>query len=672
MFQEFSGSARAMPRTDSCKSFFLVYLPYLALLTAGFVIFITFEHLAFYELVKNNEKLQIEVARKSLHRDFESMLPDIEVLANETHVQAFLADPVIRNRRLVEQEFASFARQKRCYRRIRLIGLDGIEQARVDYRDGAARIIQDTLRRSIADRADFQQSINLGRSELYISPIGLNMENGEIEIPHTPMIRFAMPVYDAEQRKKAVLMLDYAASQFLEHFDAMLAGSYGHIALLNQDGYWIRSHKPEREWGFVFNNNLRFQNNHAEEWRIIRAQHSGQLHTDDGLFTFGSVYPIKLIGGYGDPAAERQHGGHKHIDPESYVWKIVSDVPSHVIYGKIDQHLLGTPGALWLVLAIMGLFTSRYLAINYLERKQLRSQLELHGQVYRSSTDGVIITDADQHILDVNEAFLDISGYRLDEVLGQNPRMFSSGRHEAHFYREMWRQLQTEGHWEGEIYNRHRNGSVYTEWIRITRILDEAGHTRNYIALISDITHKKSNEEMLLKHAHHDPLTGAHNRLSFNERFSHELSLARRNQRKLAVLYFDLDKFKPVNDAYGHQAGDRVLQSVVERISANIRETDTLARLGGDEFVVILEEILQDEDAERVANTLRHIISEPIPYKEFQLHITCSVGIAIYPRDGHQEQQLLDFADRQMYRHKLALKKPGDDSSRAGENNPGA
>ena len=189
---------------------------------------------------------------------------------------------------------------------------------------------------------------------------------------------------------------------------------------------------------------------------------------------------------------------------------------------------------------------------------------------------------------------------------------------------------------------------------------DDAVETSNYIALISDITHKKSTEERLLKHAHHDALTGAHNRLSFDERFKHEFLLARRNQRKLALLYFDLDKFKPINDNYGHQAGDAILQAVTDRISSNIRETDTLARLGGDEFVVMLAEIIDDQDAEKVANTLCYLVARPIKFEDLELQVNISVGVAIYPRDGNSEQALLNFADQQMYKNKMATRGDAD------------
>lgn len=637
----------------------LIYLPYLVVLSIAFVIFFSLERSHYYRLIQNNEHLQIDLVQKSLVRDFENTLPDIEVIANERHVQQFVQDFDKDRRQQVEQEFASFARKKRLYRTIRFIDVDGMESVRVDYLDGRAVISPLSALQDMSQKYYYQEGIKLGQSELYISPIDLEMKNDKVTSPGIPIIRFAMCVYDSQQRKKGIIVLNYDANKMLRHFDEMLAGSYGHISLVNQDGFWIRSPKKEHEWAFMFNHDLSFRRSHPNEWEIIRKQEKGQIGNSDGLFTFTSVYPIRLIGGYSENEVDDQHIGHHHIDPLSYTWKIISDVPVKVINQKTRQHMFGPAGVTWFALAVFGLFTSRYLARNYLERKSLRNQIELHSQVYKSSTDGVIITDTEQRIIDVNQAFLGICGYSFDEIVGNKPSMFSAGSNDAELYLEMWRDLQNKGHWEGEIYNRHKDGSVYIEWLRITAIKDEHGETANYIALVSDITQKKSTEAQLLKHAHHDPLTGAHNRLSFDERLSHELLLAKRNQRKLALLYFDLNKFKPINDSHGHQAGDKVLKTVVNRVTENIRQTDTLARLGGDEFVVILAEIAEDEDAERIANSLNHIIQEPVRYGSTELHVDASFGIAIFPKDGNTDQELVSFADQQMYKNKLAGRTPG-------------
>lgn len=636
--------------------FLLIFIPYAVLVTAGFVLFAYIQYQHNIKLIKKNELLQLDLVRKSVVRDLENILPDIEVLANERHIQQFFFRDDESSRKLAEQEIESFSKHKRIYRQIRLLDNKGKERIRVDYVDEKISKIDTGLLQDKSDRYYFKESINLGQNELYISPLDLNIEKNTIEIPYNPTIRFAMPVYNDQQNISGIIVLNYIANNLLGHFDEMLAGSYGHIALLNQDGFWLRSHKPEREWAFMFNNDITFSQQHPQEWQLIASRNKGQIHTSDGLFSFVTIYPSQLIGGYSDSEMKDNHLGHHHIHPKSYSWKIVSDVPARKFLQIRNDLIFGLFGLIWLVLMIMGIFTSWYLTMTYLERRKLRNQMELHAKIYGSSTEGIIITDANEKIVDINAAFENISGFACQEVIGKQPSVFSSGRHERSFYIDLWQQIDNNGYWEGEIYNRHKNGSIYTEWIRISAIKDGHGKVTNYIALASDITQKKMTEEQLIKYAHYDPLTGAHNRLSFDERFSHDLLLAKRNNDLLALLYLDLDKFKPINDTYGHQTGDSILQMVTQRLLNNIRSTDTLARLGGDEFAIILSQVEHEQEAETIADTLAYIVREPCMIDDKELSVGVSIGVAIYPIDGDDEQQLLEKADQSMFKKKQLAK----------------
>ena len=634
------------------RAFLFIFVPATAIITVGSLLYLSIQYNNNIHLIKKNEYLQLDLVSKSIVRDLQNILPDIEILVNEGYIHDYINLGTLSSKSIFEKELQTFSRSKRIYKQIRFIDKHGLEKIRVDYNGIKASIIHSETHQKKSDRYYFIKSKNLARGELYISPLDLNIENGEIETPHVPTIRFAMPVFNKNNVMQGIIVLNYGANNMLEHFDEMLAGTFGHIALLNSKSYWLRSHKKHREWAFMFNKDIRFNQKHPDEWKIMTSKDKGQIRSGDGLFTFVSIYPLKLIGGYKKSDTSLEDFTHHHIDPESYVWKVISDVPQKTLVKILTNEIFGFTGSIWLSGALLSFIASWFLTSSFIDRKKLRNLIDLHAKIYETSTDGIIITSTDQKIIDINQAFEEICGYSRNEIIGKHPSMFSSGRHDKSFYQALWDSLNTEGCWEGEIINRHKNGSVYTEWIRITAIKNTFGKVTNYISLVSDITHRKSNEELLLKHAHHDPLTGAHNRLSFDERYRHDFQLAKRNDSKLGILYLDLDKFKPINDTYGHQAGDNILQNVTNKILNHIRETDTLARLGGDEFAIILTQVESKACLDKLSISLKEVIRTKNVYEGKEIYVDVSIGYAIYPDDGDNEKDLIEIADKMMFKDK--------------------
>jgi diguanylate cyclase (GGDEF)-like protein/PAS domain S-box-containing protein len=286
------------------------------------------------------------------------------------------------------------------------------------------------------------------------------------------------------------------------------------------------------------------------------------------------------------------------------------------------------------------------------ERKQAEEALRLADRVFRSTGEGVAVTDAAGNLVSVNPAFELITGYSAAEVLGRNPRILQSGRHEEVFYREMWASLRETGQWRGELWNRRKSGEVYPEWLNISAIKDTAGSTTHYVGLFSDISSVKEAMQQIDFLAHHDALTRLPNRILFHDRLSHGLDRAQREGRPLALLYLDLDRFKDVNDTLGHLVGDELLQEVARRMTGAVRAGDTLARLGGDEFVLLLEDDASAQQAAVVARKMLELFATPIYIAEHRLVVTASIGISLYPGDGEDADTLLKHADRAMYEAK--------------------
>jgi len=287
------------------------------------------------------------------------------------------------------------------------------------------------------------------------------------------------------------------------------------------------------------------------------------------------------------------------------------------------------------------------------ERKRVEVDLRIAAAAFESQ-EGMVITDARGIILRVNQAFVESTGYRADEVVGQTPRMFKSGRHDAAFYRDMWAAIIENGSWQGEVWDRRKNGEIYPKWLTISAVKDDAGVVTHYIGTHFDITERKKAEEKIEALAFNDQLTGLANRFSLNERLSQVLGLAARNGKQVALLMIDLDNFKTINDTLGHQIGDLLLIELAQRLGKTVRQSDLVARLGGDEFVVVLSDLDSPADAAHVADKILSVVAKPYTLDGNELRSSASIGICLYPDDAEESADLMQKADAAMYHAKAS------------------
>ncbi|MDR3370489.1 EAL domain-containing protein [Rhodoferax sp.] len=291
------------------------------------------------------------------------------------------------------------------------------------------------------------------------------------------------------------------------------------------------------------------------------------------------------------------------------------------------------------------------------ERKQAEEKLYLAATVFTHAREAIMVTNADGSILDVNDAFTRITGYKRDDVLGQNPRILKSGRQSKEFYATMWRHLLEEGHYYGEVWNRRKNGEVYAEMQTISAVRDAQGHTLQYVALFSDITPLKEHQSQLEHIAHYDALTNLPNRVLLADRLHQAMTQAQRRDQLLAVVYLDLDGFKSINDRHGHDAGDQLLVDLANRMKQTLREGDTLARLGGDEFVAVLLDLPDVAASIPMLTRLLTAAAQPTLMNGQMLQVSASLGVTFFPQTEEVDADLLlRQADQSMYQAKLAGK----------------
>jgi diguanylate cyclase (GGDEF)-like protein/PAS domain S-box-containing protein len=304
--------------------------------------------------------------------------------------------------------------------------------------------------------------------------------------------------------------------------------------------------------------------------------------------------------------------------------------------------------ALCFVVGTVALARSRKLA----ERRRYQDQLRLFAKAFESASEGMVITAADGTILEVNRGLEAITGYREAEIVGEPSNLLDSTRHPPQFYQKLWERLRETGQWQGELWQRRKSGEDFPAYLTASALFDDEGRLTHFVAVLSDITERKRNEEELRRLANFDLLTQLPNRTLFEDRLQHAVAGAKRDDERLALLFIDLDRFKQVNDSLGHGAGDLLLQEVATRLRQRIRASDTVARLGGDEFTVILEGIQSIQEVVAVAGDVIAALSRPYCVDGLEINVTPSLGICLYPEGGATTAELMRHADTAMYQAK--------------------
>jgi len=396
----------------------------------------------------------------------------------------------------------------------------------------------------------------------------------------------------------------------------------------------------------VFLNNLRFEKNTA-----LNLRHSIKNE---------SLPAAKAVNGFTGVVEGVDYRNTEVIADvraiPSTPWFMVTRIDQREIYLPLKERLWATIVSVFMAITALGLLLMviwrQQRLTYYREQYETSLRLKIFGQIFSQNSEGIMVCDANKNITLINEAFTEITGYLADDVLGKTPQLLNSGRQDIAFYQSLWTGINEKGNWQGEVWNKRKDGSEYPEWLTISVLHNtENNSLSHYIGVFSDISQHKKDEENLRYLAHFDALTGLPNRILLKDRISQAINLSQRGSYNLAILFFDLDRFKKVNDSLGHHIGDLMLVEVAKRLNAIMRKEDSASRLGGDEFVILLPETNSD-GAAHVAQKVIDSISAPFNMEGSELSITPSIGISLYPEDGDNAQSLLQAADTAMYRAK--------------------
>ncbi|EME71469.1 signal transduction protein [Paramagnetospirillum caucaseum] len=456
-------------------------------------------------------------------------------------------------------------------------------------------------------------------------------------------------------------------SPWMSHLpDRDLTASDGRLLTLMNPAYMLREMMADygddygikgRIVGIVYLN----PNNEADPWEAeaIRQFSAGRIPEKLEIAALDGHPHLRLIKPFlMEESCQKCHGhlGFPNGSVRGAVGVSVPMAPYLEVEHQAIRALTVSHGGFWLVgvagIGLIGRRSARRLTEKALSDEETR----LAAHVFRNALEATLITDPKGRILRINPMFTELTGYEEAEVIGGNPRIIRSNHHDADFYAEMWQAIYRDGRWQGEIWNRRKDGQVFVAWESIVAVYDEAGAVRYFIGSFSDITEQVEAQRHILRLAHYDVLTDLPNRVLFQDRLERAVVHALRHDRQAALLFLDLDGFKKVNDTMGHRAGDELLKEVAVRLRGCVRMTDTIARLGGDEFTVILDEISAAGDAALVAEKILAALQTPIAIDGREVFIGTSIGISLFPVDGRSGDELLKHADTAMYQAKAAGK----------------
>ena len=469
--------------------------------------------------IEAKEKDYVNLQKSIITRHFYGIVSDLEILSEFHELKKLAGNSEAYAEQDLEYDFLSVSRRKTIYDQIRFIDKNGLEIIRVNYNNGDPQLVPDALLQNKAGRYYFKNAMAEGENQIYISPIDLNVENGRVERPFKPMLRFGTPVLDAMKVKQGVLILNYNASDLLSEFKNIPRNTPGKTWLLNKEGYWIVGSAPRDEWGFMFENGKQntLRQRMPDAWKKIHGNARGQFNTSKGFFTFTEFQMDNRRAGFILKEAPRK----RLPGTDTQVWKIVSYIPNGILVSELRSHSMGLEKKLIGIFIVLILFygiiiyclalaqqkknQAEELIKQYninLEKKvkQRTAELQKVTRAVEQSPAAVVITDPEGKIEYVNPIFSILTGYTADEAIGKTPRLLKAdGVHSPEFYREMWKTIRAGQVWRGEMCNRKKNGKLYWENASISPIVNTNGEITHFVAVKEDITESRELQEQLVQ-----------------------------------------------------------------------------------------------------------------------------------------------------------------------------
>lgn len=645
------------------RQFALVYLFAAAILTVAIMVSVRLEAQNRLDSTKVREAARVEIARNLVAKDFSLVISDLRLLAEMPSLRRYLDNGSTEQTAELANLFMHVAKTTARYDQVRYLDASGREVVRINFAAGKASIVPRAQLQDKSKRYFFRDAIKLNRNEVFISPLDLNIEHGRLEIPHKPMIRFGMAVFDSAGRKRGIILLNYFGEELLQHFrDALLGGDQRSGMLLNRDGYWLSSAKREDEWGFMLGNPERtFGRDFAEEWHTISTRESGALQTKNGLFVYATVFPLEAGQRSSTGSPFPQSSSQHDLRGREYYWKLVSFIPAENISGFSPDNRTGSR-ILFAVAYILLALGSLSIVYFRLSRRQVRLRLkedEAHlREITVTMSDGLLVTDGNGRISFSNPEACSLLGYGENELAGSNMHdllhVQADGTPCLKGDCSLLRVAQTGITYRGveETFKR-KNGTLLPVALSASALIRKQ-EAAGIVVAFHDITERKKFQLELERRAQVDALTGLNNRRHFYELAEQEIVRTRRYGNPVALMMVDADHFKHFNDTFGHYIGDTLLQKLSAVFRQTMREIDIIGRLGGEEFAILLPEANTAQAQEAAERLCAAVAATAVPTQGESVFFTVSIGVTGLNETDHDIISMLKRADSAMYEAKKA------------------
>lgn len=608
------------------KNFVMIFVPGLLMITifAGILININIENGK--NIIKIRQLNNSEIVGVNVNSIFEDIKSDGNIILNSSEIKAYVgnsADP--NNQNELKRIFVNMMSNKKIYDSIRFIGLDGDEKVRVNEADNKTMMaVADDELKYKGDQSYFLEGIKLNPGEIFISPMDLSMNDGEVEIPVKPVMRLVLPVFNDQNERQGMLVLNYLAQNMLDQIEDYSKSNMDmKILLLNDEGYYLLSENSNKDFSFMYadQREVSFSQENPEIWQAILNRGSGYFDDGKDLYFYSPLYPLE---------------GYQNLH-----WVLVGAAPLDglgVLTNEDNRTIVLISGLLIFILGIISLVVSWL----WLIKNEASSREKITDGIFKNSKEGIMIMDAQMRIVYINKAFSTITGYSEDEIMGRKPIDFPAGEKLRAVYNDIWKTVNEEGNWQGEIVDQRKDGTTYPKYITISKIFDSKSDSlSNYLEVFEDLTNTKITEEAINKIKHYDEVTGLPTQILFEIKTREFI----KQYDRMAIIVLQVTNFNDLYDNLGKKSGNILIREASRRIQTFLKREDLLGILHKDQFIIARINSKDRLEIGHLMNKMLTYLKEPVEIENERVYLNVSMGIALFQEDSADLEKLIEYGN---------------------------